>query len=54
MKPFRGFRHVVRHGYTLDLEWERMQMGLEEARPVFEQFQEHVELFLSDLEDTHE
>lgn len=51
MKPFRGFRHVVRHGYALDLEWERMRMGLHEARPVFEHFRSQVEQFLDGLEE---
>jgi len=27
MKPFRKFRHVSRHGYALELEWERMREG---------------------------
>lgn len=51
MKPFRGFRHVVRHGYALDLEWERMQVGMQEARPVFEHFRREVEQFLAGLEE---
>jgi hypothetical protein len=50
MKPFRGFRHVVRHGYALELEWERMRPGLEEARPVADHFREQVDQFLADLE----
>lgn len=49
MKPFRGFRHVERHGYSLDLEWERMRIGLAEARPVFERFREQVEQYLDEL-----
>ena len=49
MKPFRGFRHVEWHGYSLDLEWERMRMGVEEARPVFDQFREQVEQYLEEL-----
>lgn len=48
---FRRFRHVVHHGYALELEWERMRVGLEEARPVFDRFREQVEQFLSDLNE---
>lgn len=52
MKPFRGFRHVVRHGYTFDLEWERMRVGMEEARPVFDHFRERVDSFLTTLDES--
>ena len=51
---FRRFRHVSRHGHSLDLDWERMRMGLEEARPVFDHFREQVERFLAELKETNE
>jgi len=51
MKPFRGFRHVIRHGYPRELEWDRMREGLQEARPVFEHFRDRVEQFLGGLDE---
>jgi hypothetical protein len=48
---FRRFRHVAHHGYALELEWERMRMGLHEARPVFVHFRSQVEQFLDGLEE---
>jgi len=51
MKPFRGVRHVIRHGYPRELEWDRMREGLQEARPVFDHFRDRVEQFLAGLDD---
>ena len=51
---FRWFRHVSQHGYSLDLDWERMRMGSEEARPVFDHFREQVERFLAELKERNE
>lgn len=48
---FRRFRHVTHHGYALDLEWERMRMGLQEVRPVLEHFRRQVEQFLAGIEE---
>jgi hypothetical protein len=50
LKPFLRFRHLVTHGYALDLEWNRMREGLEEARPVFEAFRTRVEDYLDSLD----
>ncbi len=33
-----------------DLEWERMRIGLAEARPVFDRFREQVDHFLDELD----
>ena len=34
LAPFRKFRHVVHHGYGFQLEWERMQDGLQAVEDV--------------------
>ncbi len=41
--PFRRFRHVVHHGYGFQLEWDRMQAGVELAGPVLAALQGRVE-----------
>lgn len=48
---FRRFRHITHHGYARDLEWERLRVGLKEARPVFDHFREQVEAFLSEFDE---
>lgn len=50
LDAFRRFRHLAHHGYSLDLDWERMRDGLVDARPVFETFHERVEAYLSALD----
>ena len=43
---YRRFRHVVHHGYGFELEWERMQEGMQKVRSVFERFRAQVEAYL--------
>lgn len=43
MDAFRRFRHVVHHGYEFDLEWDRMQRGLQQAAPTLSAFRSRVE-----------
>jgi hypothetical protein len=50
LDSFRRFRHVVHHGYAMDLRWERMQKGFDEARPVVDAFRIRVEAYLGSLE----
>jgi len=46
LKPFRNFRHVVFHGYVLQLEWSRMQIGVESIHAVFGKFKIALHLYL--------
>lgn len=50
MKPYRRFRHVVHHAYGIELKWERMVEGVQNARPVFDRFRRRVEDVIADLE----
>jgi hypothetical protein len=49
LKPYRAFRHVVRHGYGFDLDWTRMQDGVANVEDVFERFRECVDEYLEHL-----
>ena len=49
MKPYREFRHVARHGYGLDLNWELMQDGMANVESVFERFRGRVDGYLETL-----
>lgn len=50
MDVFRRFRHVARAGYGVELDWEKLAVGLSRAIPVFERFQSAVTEYLDDLE----
>lgn len=49
LAPFRRFRHVFFHGYSFDLDWERMSEGVQRVGPVFERFKESVLAYLETL-----
>jgi hypothetical protein len=38
MAPYRKFRHVVYHGYGFQMEWDRMNEGIENIADVFSRF----------------
>ncbi len=46
LAPYRKFRHVVHHGYGFQLEWTRMQEGVEMIDSVFAEFQEIINEYL--------
>jgi hypothetical protein len=48
MDAYRRFRHIAHHGYERDLDYERMQAGIEGARSVFEKFRSRVIEYLND------
>jgi hypothetical protein len=48
--PFRKFRHVVYHGYGFQLDWERMEEGLQKVGDVYRQFVTSVSDYLDRLE----
>lgn len=49
MAPFRKFRHVVYHGYGFQLEWERMQEGIEKVDDVYSRFKSKLLAYLQTL-----
>jgi hypothetical protein len=49
MAPFRKFRHVVYHGYAFQLEWNRMQEGIERIEDIFLRFKTKVTAYLQTL-----
>ncbi len=46
---FRKFRHVVRHGYAFQLEWNRMRQGVENVEVVFSRFKQLLDEYLKTL-----
>lgn len=42
MRAYRGFRHVVRSSYGVELDWERMREGIDRLPTTFERFQHAV------------
>ena len=46
MAPFRKFRHVVYHGYAFQLEWNRMQEGIESIEDIFLRFKTKLSNYL--------
>ena len=38
LSPYRRFRHVVFHGYSFQLDWNRMAEGVRSVHAVFEAF----------------
>ena len=49
MKSYRNFRHVFRHAYGFDLDWQRMKPGLDVAIPMIDAFTKDVEQFINFL-----
>lgn len=49
MAPFRKFRHVVYHGYGVQLEWERMKDGIGNIESVFRRFKARLFDYLQTL-----
>lgn len=47
--PFRKFRHVVYHGYGFQLDWERMEEGLQKVCDVYSRFSVAVSDYLDCL-----
>lgn len=49
MSPYRKFRHIVYHGYGFQLDWSRMQEGMENADNVFLKFKSSLSNYLQML-----
>lgn len=50
LSAYRRFRHVVYHGYGLQLDWARMIDGLQTIQSVFSVFRERLLAYLRTLE----
>lgn len=50
LAPYRRFRHVVHHGYSFQLDWDRMQEGISDIRSVLAQFTANLAAYLQALE----
>ncbi len=50
MSSFRKFRHVVYHGYGFQIDWARMQEGMDSIDNVFEKFKARLHDYLQELE----
>jgi len=50
LAPFRKFRHVVYHGYAVELDWLRMREGMMRAAEVWTRFQARLAEYLDTLE----
>ncbi len=48
MRAYRGFRHVVRSSYGVELDWERMREGIDRLQSTFERFQQAVLDYLNE------
>lgn len=47
--PFRRFRHIVRHGYAFQLEWEKMKPGIDEINETFTEIKKVLKNLLEEL-----
>lgn len=50
LRPYRQFRHVVHHGYGFELDWNRMEEGIQRAPEVYGSFRRQVQAYLDDLQ----
>lgn len=48
--PYRKFRHVLHHGYGIQIDWERMRDGIKGIEYLFHQFKTIVYSYLQSLE----
>ncbi|MBI4648406.1 MAG: hypothetical protein HY738_17940 [Bacteroidia bacterium] len=49
--PYRKFRHVVYHGYGVQLEWNRMKEGIENLEDAFRRFKNKLLNYLGTLKN---
>ena len=50
LAPFRRFRHVFFHGYSFELDWDRMSEGIRQIDSVFERFKRSLFAYLERLD----
>ena len=51
MRAYRGFRHVARISYGIDLDWERMKQGIGRIKTVFDRFHRAVLRYIDSLKN---
>jgi hypothetical protein len=51
--PFRKFRHLVHHGYGIQLEWERMLPGIESVEEIFQKLKAIIIVYVDRLSGTN-
>jgi hypothetical protein len=54
LEDFRGFRHVFRHSYSFELDWERERLVARKFRRAVDMLREQVGRFLAALDDIAE
>ena len=47
LAAYRKFRHVFFHGYSFQLNWIRMQEGIENIENVYKRFKRNIYIFLN-------
>ena len=47
LAAYRKFRHVFFHGYGFQLDWIRMQEGIENIENVYKRFKRNIYIFLN-------
>ncbi|MEW5818505.1 MAG: hypothetical protein AB1798_24330 [Spirochaetota bacterium] len=50
LTSFRKFRHLVHHGYGVQLEWDRMLPGIVAIEEVFQKFKVLITTYLTSLD----
>ena len=50
LRHYLGFRHIARMGYGVDLDWERVAVGIKKIESVFDDFESSLSVSLKNLE----
>jgi len=50
LDPYLDFRHMLRHAYSFQLHWEKMEMLVAECESVLSRFDAEIDAFLATLE----
>lgn len=51
LTPYRRFRHIVHHGYGIELRWEDMEAGIARLPEVVARFKARIDAHLDSLMD---
>ena len=54
LRKFLDFRHVFRHAYSFELEWDKIAPLVRECRPTFQRLEEEVARFIERLDEAGE
>jgi hypothetical protein len=46
LAAYRRFRHVVHHGYVLQLQWNRMAEGVQDIEQIYRKFKDNLQNYL--------